>query len=173
MPVAAAVVASAVIGAYSSNKAAKTQANATKKGLAQSNAMQQGAITQAKDYFNIGQKSANAGYQSALDLFKSSQKTKYQPMIQGNVAAQKMIGQGAIQANNAILGLPVDMSFANQPQALQPDYSAIQNAQLPTLGSQQIEPVQPQNQPQNQTGLSQATGQQINPYRAFANRMVK
>ena len=71
MPVAAAVVGSTLVGAYSANKAAQTQADAAKKGLAQSNILQQSAITQAKDYFNIGQKSAQAGYQSALDLFKA------------------------------------------------------------------------------------------------------
>lgn len=136
MPVAAAVVASTAIGAYSSNKAAKTQADATKKGLAQSNALQQSAIQQAKDYFSLGQKSAQAGYQSALDLFKANQAAKYQPMIQGNVAAQRVIGQGATQANNAILGLPVDMSYANNPQALQPDLSGMQNTQLPNTAPQ-------------------------------------
>ena len=155
MPVAAAVVGSTLVGAYSANKAAQTQADAAKKGLAQSNILQQSAITQAKDYFNIGQKSAQAGYQSALDLFKASQPAKYQPMIQGNVAAQRMVGLGATQANNAILGLPVDMSFANQPQALQPDYSAVQNAQLPMLGGQQIA----QNQPTAQQIQQQTAAQ--------------
>jgi len=106
--------------------------------LAASNAMSQQAIGQAKDYFNIGQRSAQAGFQSALDFFKNTQPAKYEPMIQGNVAAQRVIGQGAQQANNAILGLPVDMSFANQQTAIQPNYSAVQSAQLPVLGGQQI-----------------------------------
>lgn len=161
--VAAAVVGSSLVGAYSANKAAKTQASATKQGLAQSNALQQSAITQAKDYFNIGQKSAQAGYQSALDLFKATQPNKYQPMIQSNMAAQKIIGQGATQANNAILGLPVDMSFANNPQQFQPDTSALQNVELPALG-------QPVQGPQP-AGLSQAVGQvATNDLRNFANR---
>lgn len=129
--VATAIIGSSVIGAASSKSAANQQVKAQREGLAQSNVLQNRAITQAKDYFNLGQKSAQAGYQSALDLFKSSQASKYQPMIQGNVAAQRMIGLGATQANNAILGLPVDMSFANNPQAITPDFSAIQNAQLP------------------------------------------
>jgi hypothetical protein len=153
--VAGAAVGSALIGAYSSNKASKDAAKGQEKGLAASNAMAQQAIGGAKDYFNIGQKSSQAGFQSALDFFKSSQPAKYNPMIQGNVAAQKVIGQGATQANNAILGLPVDMSFANQPQAIQPDYSAIQNAKLPVLG----QPSADQSLPSGQ----QTSGQQNSP----------
>lgn len=135
MPVAAAVVGSTLIGAVAANSAANKQASAAKKGLSQANALQQSAIQQAKDYYSLGQKSAQAGYQSALDLFKANQAAKYQPMIQGNVAAQRVIGQGATQANNAILGLPVDMSYANNPQALQPDLSGM-NAQLPNTAPQ-------------------------------------
>lgn len=136
--VATAIIGSAVIGGVASSRASSQQAKSTQKGLDQANAFQNSAIAQSKDYFNLGQKSAQAGYQSALDLFKASQASKYNPMIQGNVAAQRMIGLGATQANNAILGLPVDMSFANQPQALTPDFSAIQNAQLPpSIAAQQ------------------------------------
>lgn len=142
MPLAVAVVASAVIAGSASKSAAKSTAKGQEKGLAASQAMSQQAIGQAKDYFNIGQKSAQAGFQSALDFFKNVQPAKYEPMIQGNVAAQKVIGQGAQQANNAILGLPVDMSFANQQTAIQPNYSAIQSAQLPVLGGQQMGPQQ-------------------------------
>lgn len=135
--VAGAAVASAVIGAASSQKASKDAAKGQAKGLAASQAMSNQAIGQAKDYFNIGQRSSQAGFQSAMDFFKNAQPAKYEPMIQGNVAAQKVIGQGAQQANNAILGLPVDMSFANQQTAIQPNYSAIQSAQLPVLGGDQ------------------------------------
>lgn len=142
MPAAAAIVGSTLVSAYSANKAASQAAKGQTKGLAASQAMSQQAIGQAKDYFNVGQKSAQAGFQSALDYFKGAQPAKYQPMIQGNVAAQKVIGQGAQQANNAILGLPVDMSFANQQTELQPNYAAIQSAQLPVLGGQQIGPQQ-------------------------------
>jgi len=140
--VAAAVIGSTVVGAVASKSAAKSAAKGQEKGLAASQAMSNQAIGQAKDYFNIGQKSAQAGFQSALDFFKNAQPAKYEPMIQGNVAAQRVIGQGAQQANNAILGLPVDMSFANQQTAIQPNYSAIQSAQLPVLGGQQMGPQQ-------------------------------
>ena len=150
--VAVAVVGSALIGAAASNKSSKQAAKGQEKGLAASQYANQQAIGQAKDYFNVGQKSAQAGFQSALDFFKSTQPAKYNPMIQGNVAAQKVIGQGAQQANNAILGLPVDMSFTNQQTAIQPDYSAIQNAKLPVLGERSSVPnvsfVEPQNSQQ-------------------------
>ena len=142
MAVTTAIVGSALIGAASSKSAAKSAAKGQEKGLAASNALNQQAIGQAKDYFNIGQRSSQAGFQSAMDFFKNVQPAKYEPMIQGNVAAQRVIGQGAQQANNAILGLPVDMSFANQQTAIQPNYSAIQSAQIPILGGQQMGPQQ-------------------------------
>jgi len=109
MPAAVAVVAASVISAAASKNASDKAAKGQSKGLAASQAMNQQAIGQAKDYFNIGQRSSQAGFQSALDFFKNVQPAKYEPMIQGNVAAQRVIGQGAQQANNAILGLPVDM----------------------------------------------------------------
>lgn len=146
---AAAILGASVIGAGASISASKSAAKGQAKGLAASQVMSNEAIGQAKDYFNIGQRSAQAGFQSALDFFKNVQPAKYEPMIQGNVAAQRVIGQGAQQANNAILGLPVDMSFANQQTAIQPNYSAIRSAQLPVLGGQQMGPQQinPQIQP--------------------------
>lgn len=136
--VAAAVIGSAVIGGVASKSAANSAAKGQSKGLAASNAMSQQAIGQAKDYFNIGQRSAQAGFQSATDFFKQAQPAKYNPYIQGNVAAQKIIGQGATQANNAILGLPVDMGFANQQTQIQPDYGVLGNAKLQETGAQQI-----------------------------------
>jgi hypothetical protein len=146
-PITGAVIGSTVIGAGASKSASKSAAKGQEKGLAASNAMSQQAIGQAKDYFNIGQRSAQAGFQSALDFFKNTQPAKYEPMIQGNVAAQRVIGQGAQQANNAILGLPVDMSFANQQTAIQPNYSAIQSAQIPMSYSLQTGPQQTTTQP--------------------------
>ena len=132
---ATAVLGSALIGGKASKSASNAAVKGQREGLAASQVMSNKAITQAKDYFNIGQQSSQAGFQSALDFFRSAQPAKYNPIIQGNVAAQRMIGLGATQANNAILGLPVDMSFANNPQSFAPDYSAIQRAQLPTLGN--------------------------------------
>lgn len=133
--VAGAAIGSAIIGAVSSKDASKQAAKGQAKGLEASKSVTSQATRQANDFFNIGQRSSQAGFQGALDFFKNSQPAKYQPMIQGNVAAQRAVGQGAIQANNAILGLPVDMSFANQPQAFNVDYAAVQNAQLPVLGA--------------------------------------
>ena len=149
---AAAILGASVIGAGASISASKSAAKGQSKGLAASQAMSNEAIGQAKDYFNIGQRSAQAGFQSAMDFFKNVQPAKYEPMIQGNVAAQRVIGQGAQQANNAILGLPVDMSFANQQTAIQPNYSAIRSAQLPVLGGQQMGPqqIQPQTKDMNE-----------------------
>ena len=128
--VAAAVVGSAVVGAYSSNQAAKKQADSAKSGLKQTAALSAQSRDDAQRLYAEGAKAAKAGLTGAFDFYKKAAPSRYQPVLLGNQAAQGVIGQGAVQANNAILGNPVDMSFA-QPQAITPDLSFIQNAQLP------------------------------------------
>jgi len=133
--VATAVVGSAVIGGYSANKAAKESSSASKKGMEQSLALQKQARDDAVNLFSQGRSSAQAGIGSALNFYKDNAQAQSQPLIQGNMMGQQVLGQGGIQANNAILGLPVDMSFANNPQQVQADYTNINNAQLPQLGA--------------------------------------
>ncbi len=142
---AVAVVASAVIGAYSSNKASKTAAKSAGKGLAQSTALADQSRTMATDLYNKARVSGQRGLTSAFDYYKNASKSKYSPFIQANTAAQGVIGQGAQQANNAILGLPVNMNFT-QPQQVQPDMSFMDNAQLPQMTGEYL--------PAGQAGLS-------------------
>jgi len=171
MPAAVAVVASAAISAASSKSASKSAAKGQGKGLAASKEMSGQAIRQAKDYFNIGQLSSQAGFKSALDFFKNTQPAKYEPMIQGNVAAQRVIGQGAQQANNAILGLPVDMSFTNQQTAIQPNYSAVQSAQIPVSFSQQTT-IDPNYYALQSSQLPSFGGQQMGPQQTSVSQTV-
>jgi len=133
--VATAVVGSALIGGYSANKAAGQQADSTEKGMKQSLGLQTQAREDAINLFSQGRSSAQAGIGSALNFYKDNAQAQSQPLIQGNMMAQQVLGQGGVQANNAILGLPVDMSFANNPQQVQADYTNINNAQLPQLGA--------------------------------------
>ena len=133
--VATAVIGSAVIGAYSSNKAADKQADAAKKGIKSTERLAEQARNDATSLFNKGRQSRLLGQGAAFNLIKQNAQKVNQPLIQGNMMAQQAVGQGGIQANNAILGLPVDMSFANNPQQVQADYSGINNAQAPLLGS--------------------------------------
>jgi hypothetical protein len=128
--VAVAVVGAAVIGGVASNQAADKQADATKKGIKSTKELAAQARNDAIGLFQQGQTAGNKGIQAAMDFYKNSANAVYKPYIQGNVAAQDVIGQGAQQANNAILGLPVDMGFT-QPRQITPDLSYLQGAKLP------------------------------------------
>lgn len=129
---ATAVVGTAVIGGLASKNAADKASDATKAGLKQSGALAEQSRNNAMSLYNQGRQSAQRGLMGAFDFYKKAAPSRYQPMQLGNVAAQRAIGQGSVQANNAILGNPVDMSFA-QPQQINPDMSFIQNAQLPVM----------------------------------------
>lgn len=133
--VAAAVIGSAVAGGVAADRAADKQASATKKGLEQSGALANRARQDAINLYQAGRESFGRGIQSTLDYYKRASPARYSPLIQGNVAAQQVIGQGAAQANNAILGLPVNMDFA-QPQQINPSLGQI-NAQLPAQSTVQ------------------------------------
>ena len=132
---AAAVVGAAVVGAAASNSAAKKAADSAKKGLKSSNALTAQSRQDALNLFGQGRESAQLGIGGALDFYQGNLQKRNQPLIQGNMMAQQAVGQGGIQANNAILGLPVDMSFANNPQQVTADYSGINSARLPMLGA--------------------------------------
>lgn len=130
MPVAAAVVGSTLIGAVSADRAADKQASATNKGLQQSAELAAQSRGDALKLYSAGRKSYQQGLGQTLDFYRRASPSRYTPMIQGNVAAQGVIGQGAAQANNAILGLPVDMGFT-QAQQITPDLSFLNAGVLP------------------------------------------
>lgn len=134
--IAGAVLGSAVLGGISANKAAGQQADATKKGIDESTRLAEQSRMDAINLFNQGRQARLLGQRGAFDFYKQNAQNVTRPLIQGNMLAQQAVGQGGIQANNAILGLPVDMSFANRQQQVTPDYSAVNTAQLPILGNQ-------------------------------------
>ncbi len=123
-------VGGALINSHAQGSAADKQAEGVKKGLKQSASLADQSRNAAIELYSQGRKSSQAGLGAALDFYKKSAPTKYAPMTLGNAAAQGIIGQGATQANNAILGNAVDMSFAQQ---INPDLSFINAAQLPVL----------------------------------------
>ena len=133
--VAGAAIGSAIIGAVSSNNAANKSANAAKAGIKSTTDLAKQSRLDAINLFNQGKQSRMLGQNAAFDFYKQNAQNISRPMVQGNMMAQQVQGQGGIQANNAILGLPVDMSFANNPQQVSADYSAINAAQLPQLGT--------------------------------------
>lgn len=133
--VAGAVVVGAVVAADSSNKASKRAAKGVKKGLEQSLSLTDQARQDVMKLFNASSQSTRLGVEGAFDFYKSMAPQRANPIIQSNTAAQGVIGQGAQQANNAILGLPVDMGFT-APQSVQYDANYLQNAKLPAFQSQ-------------------------------------
>ena len=139
--IAAAVIGTAVVGGVASSKAADKSTSAANKGIASTENLAKQARTDSINLFSRGMQSSQNGIAGALKFYQDNAKAKINPFIQGNVAAQRVIGQGAMQANNAILGLPVDMSFAAQPQALAANYSGITSAQLPALGAPAASPL--------------------------------
>lgn len=148
--VATAILGSALIGGYSSNKAAKTSADATEKGMKQSAELADQSRKSALDLYNQSRVSGQRGLTSSFDYYKQAAQSKYQPFIQANTAAQGIIGQGLQQANNAILGLPVNTNFA-QPQQVQHDMSFLNNAQLPQMAGEYL-PQQQAKAPTSQIG---------------------
>ena len=123
-------VAAAVVGAAGSYAASKKSADATEKGIKTSKELSSQARLDAMDLFDRSSQDGRSGITGAFDFYRNSIPKRINPYVQGNMAAQGVIGQGAQQANNAILGLPVDMSFT-QPQAIQYDQSYLADAKLP------------------------------------------
>lgn len=111
---AAAAVVSAGIGAYSSNKASKEQSEGIQKGIDASAALAQQARDDVNRLFDVGYKQGRAGIEGAFNFYRQAAPQRIAPVTQGYQQGINVLGQGAQQANNAILGLPVDMSFTNQ-----------------------------------------------------------
>lgn len=130
---AAAAVVAAGIGAYSSDKASKENARGIQKGLNQSAKLAGQARADVISLFDHSARKANMGLTQSLDFYKQNAAKRLQPFVQGNQAAQNVVNLGAQQANNAILGLPVNMNVMNQPQ-VQADYGGIMGANLPEFG---------------------------------------
>lgn len=114
---AAALFASALGSAYSSQQAAD-QYNAGQNAAIDSTSRLMGqARNDAIRLFDSGRESGNRGLGNALEFYQQGAPARQDAFLQGNTAAQGVAQQGGIQANNAILGLPVDMSYAN-PQRI-------------------------------------------------------
>lgn len=149
--VGGAILVTTAANAYTSDKASDKAADATKKGIKASTDITNKARNDAIALFSNSARRKGVGLTQALDFYKTNALKRMQPFVQGNQSAQNVIGQGAMQANNAILGLPVDMSFVNQAQP-NVDYSGIQAATLPQLGTGIAETVNaPQTQVPTQT----------------------
>lgn len=157
--VAGAVVVGTGVSAYSSKKAGEQAAEGQKKGMDQSLSITNQARDDVMRLFQQSSQQSALARNQALDFYKQNAVKRIAPYQAGNMAAQQAIGQGATQANNAILGLPVDMSFANQPQQIQADYSGIGMANIPQAAaqSQQAAPQQAQTPNIGQPPINQGS----------------
>lgn len=137
--VGGAIVVSAVAGAVSSDRAADKQSKGVQKGLDQSAQLANQARADVMGLFDRSARISGMTFETMMDYYKTAAPKRMSPYLQGNKQAQTVIGQGAQQANNAILGLPVDMSFTNQPQIVPgtdhlnvdlPDYNKAVNEEI-------------------------------------------
>lgn len=151
---AAAAVVAAGIGAASSNKASKEQSKGIQKGIDASAALAQQARGDVMKLWQQGSTQGRAGIEGAFNFYKQAAPQRMAPVTQGFQQGINVLGQGAQQANNAILGLPVDMGFTNQQVAQAPTgyLDQAKLTQAPMLGAQDLLTEQPtvdQNQSAN------------------------
>jgi hypothetical protein len=121
--------AALLAGAAISGAGAMADRNANKKALksaeaqkAASQAFIEKQIAQARsDIFKLfpaGQNARTQGLQAGIDLYKQAYPAMMNSFQQGNVGAQNALLQGLPQANNAVLGMPVNLQSL-QAQTLQ------------------------------------------------------
>ena len=137
MAVATAMVASTAYSAYSANKAAKEQAAGVQKGIDASSALAQQARDDVMKLWDYGASQGRAATTGAFNFYKQAAPQRMAPVTQGFQQGINVLGQGAQQANNAILGLPVDMSFTNQ-QVQQAPAGYLDAAALPQAPMQDV-----------------------------------
>lgn len=153
--VAGSVVVSAVAGAASSKNASDKAAEGQEKGMNQSLDITSKARNDVMKLFQQSAQQSALAKTEALKFYQQNAPKRIAPYQAGNMAAQQVIGQGATQANNAILGLPVDMSFANQPQQIQADYGGVASAQLPKSAGLDVSQLQQSQQQEAQPAQEQ------------------
>lgn len=121
--------AAAVGGVISSNKNAGKAADAQGKQNKRNEAfIREQAAKARKDIlplFGAGQDARSTGAQAALNIFGQSIPQQASQFQRGNVGAQQALLAGLPQVQNALLGLPTDLSGL-QPQQIQFDNSFAQ-----------------------------------------------
>lgn len=141
--VGGAIVVSAVAGAASSKNAADKAAKGQKAGMKQSLEITNRAREDVMKLFDQSARSARIGMDQAMNFYKQAATQRMTPFLQGNQAAQNAIGIGAQQAQNAILGLPVDMAAMNQQPQIQQSNQYMLGAQIPNYAPEPEPVVEP------------------------------
>ena len=115
--VAGAAVASAAIGAYSSNKAAKSAEKGAERASDQIAASADLARQDVNAQFPSAQQDLMAGAGGAFDIFNQGMSGQNRLFNQGNVNAQNTTARGFSNVQNALLGGPIDPSAFAAKQA--------------------------------------------------------
>lgn len=134
MPVAAAIGGSALIGAFSSNRASKKAAKAQSRGQDKALAATEQAVAQARrdaiPLFESGFQNQQQGFQGALDIFGQTIPGQINAFQGGNQNAQNTLLAGLDPQIAAILGGNINLGGLQAQQAPTPDMSIFQQ-QLP------------------------------------------
>lgn len=118
--VAAATIGGALLSSRSQSKATEAASKGQDKALAASSAGATSATRDVNRLFGTAQDARAGGFQSALDFLGGSVGQQVAPFQQGNVLAQQQISRGLPQIQNALLGLPTDLSGFQPQQIGQP-----------------------------------------------------
>lgn len=144
----AAMLGGTLIGAKTSKDAADKQADGVKKSIASTEALSKQAREDAIKLYSSGMIAGRKANQRVIDFYTQSIPNAIKPLQQGNVLGQKALISGMNQANNALMGLPVDTSGL-QAQQINADYGFLKN--LPA-GQDQTSPSQILGEPQSPIG---------------------
>lgn len=139
---AIATVAGAVIGSKASKSASKAAAKGQDKALGATAASTAQGRQDVIGGFAGADEARRGGFSDALSFLGGAPSQQIAPFQQGNVAAQQQISRGLPQIQNAILGLPTDLSGFQPQQIGQPadfnfDLSGFQRPAQPQLTQQE------------------------------------
>lgn len=140
MVTAAAVVGAAIVGAVASSKSSKKAAKAGAKGQKRAiGRIEEAGALARSDVSRIipqAQRSSLLGAQAASDIFRRSAPIQQQQLSAGNLGAQRTTGRGFRQAQQALLGLPVEQFSTVSVPFEQDPFGATSENLFATLGSQ-------------------------------------
>ena len=122
-------------GGKTDSSAQVAQIQANKETLALIKEQTGVARRDVQKLFGSAQDNLLTGAQSGLDVFGQTIPQQFSTFQQGNVGAQQQLISGLPQVNNALLGLPTDLS-SFQPQQINVDTSFAQQ-QLPQFTTPQ------------------------------------
>ena len=133
-----AAVVGAIAGDRASSKAASANRSAARTASAETRRSADEARADINRIFPQAQRTAQEGFQGALNVFGQSLPAQTNTFTQGNVGAQQAILSGLPQIQNALLGGNVDFSQMQPFQVQAPDLGFFQQ-ELPQITRRRFE----------------------------------